>query len=291
MIRTLKFALRYDPANSRAVGYYATQQNAAYNHAVDVLNREPDLPKRSGNKHPDALNKRITAWRQAHRQQADAPYYVHQEGSEQAWEANQRMRQSHAERLERIAQAEAKGEVPKHRDVRPHRRTLALRTRKVSRLSLTITDKRLFQISDDGQTVASRQCKFTLRLRGKATVKELDVRSIRLVPIKEYRHRVPLERRHYCLHVQVWEPDPTPLEQVAIQRPEDILGADRGSKNHAVFSNGSRAHNIRSGKQRKKHKKHQRHLAGTPKNSKRRQHAVAQHHERSRRRRPVPRGP
>ena len=68
MIRTLKFVLRYDPANSRAIGYYATQQNAAYNHAVDVLNREPELPKRSGRNHPDALNKRITAWRQANRQ-------------------------------------------------------------------------------------------------------------------------------------------------------------------------------------------------------------------------------
>ena len=61
MIRTLKFALRYDPANSRAIGYYATQQNVAYNHAIDVLNREPSLPKRSGKSHPDAINKRIIA--------------------------------------------------------------------------------------------------------------------------------------------------------------------------------------------------------------------------------------
>ena len=48
MIRTLTFALCYDRTNSRAIGYYATQQNAAYNHGVDVLNREPELPKRSG---------------------------------------------------------------------------------------------------------------------------------------------------------------------------------------------------------------------------------------------------
>ncbi len=67
MIRTLKFTLRRDPANSQAIGYYATQQNAAYNAAVDVLNREPNLPKRSGSKHPDAMNKRITSWRQANR--------------------------------------------------------------------------------------------------------------------------------------------------------------------------------------------------------------------------------
>ena len=94
MIRTLKFALHYQPANSQAIGYYATQQNAAYNAAVDVLNREPELPKRSGRHHHDALNKRITAWRQRNRQRADAPYYIHQQGAEEAWEANQRMRQA-----------------------------------------------------------------------------------------------------------------------------------------------------------------------------------------------------
>ena len=112
MIRTLKFALRQDPANSRDIGYHATQQNAAYNHAVDVLNREPDLPKRSGRDHPDAMNKRVIAWRQADRRKADAPYHIHQEVSEQAWEANQRMQQSRAERLERIAAAEANDEDP-----------------------------------------------------------------------------------------------------------------------------------------------------------------------------------
>ena len=157
MIRTLTFALCYDRTNSRAIGYYATQQNAAYNHGVDVLNREPELPQRSGRNHPDAINKRITAWRQDNQKGADDPYHIHREGGEQAWEVNQRLQQSRAERLERIAQADDKGEEPKHRDVRPHRRTLAHRSRKDCRLSLTITDKRLFQVSDDGQTLTSRQ--------------------------------------------------------------------------------------------------------------------------------------
>ena len=53
MIRTLKFTLRRDPANSQAIGYYATQQNAAYNAAADVLNREHNRPKRSDKGHPD----------------------------------------------------------------------------------------------------------------------------------------------------------------------------------------------------------------------------------------------
>ena len=276
-IRTLKFALRYDPDNSRAIGYHATQMNAAYNHAVDVLNREPELPKRSGKNHPDALNKRITAWRQANRQHADAPYYIHQQGAEQAWEANQRLRAAREERLERIAKAEAKGEPPKHRDVHPHRRTLAHRSRKNSKLSLTITDKRIFQIPDNGQTIASRQCGFTLRLRGNENLTFLDIRSIQLVPVKDYNPRTPLERRHYCLHVQIAVPEPTPLEEIDIQSPEDILGSDRGRKNHTVFSSGKRAHHPGAKQQGKRRGNHQRHIAGKPKNSKRRRHAVKQH--------------
>ena len=171
MIRTLKFALHYQPANSQTIGYYATQQNAAYNAAVDVLNQEPDLPKRSGRHHPDALNKRITAWRQRNRQRADAPYYIHQQGAEEAWEANQRMRQARDDRQQRIAQAIANGEEPKPRDIRPHRRTLAHRTRKKGPLSLTITDRRLFHVSNEGQTLSSRQCGFTVTLRAHQNLK------------------------------------------------------------------------------------------------------------------------
>lgn len=273
MIRTLKFALHRDPANSRAIAYMATQQNLAYNHAVDVLNREPDLPKRSGRNHPDAMNKRITAWRQANRQRTDAPYHIHQQGSEEGWEANQRMQEERQERLDRIAQAIADGEEPKHRDVRPHRRTLAHRTRKRSRLSLAITDRRLFQVSDNGQTLSSQQCGFTLRLRAGQTLQWLDVRSIRLVPVQNYSPRTPLHRRHYCLHAQVLVPEPTPLEKLDIQEPEDILGVDRGAKNHLAVSSGHRAHHQGGTGCRKR--KHQRHIAGKPRNSKRRRHAVA----------------
>ena len=264
MIRTLKFALRHNPANSRAIGYHATQQNAAYNHAVDVLNREPDLPKRSGRNHPDAMNKRITTWRQADRQTADAPYHIHQEGSEQAWEANQRLQQSRAERLERVGQAIAKGEEPKHRDIRPHRRTLAHRSRKHGRLSLTITDRRLFEVGEDGQMLSSQQCGFTLRLRAHQTLKWLDIRSIRLVSVQHYGPRTPLHRRRYCLHVQVAVPEPMPLEDLDIQEPEDILGADRGAKNHLAVSSGHRAHHRGGTRRRNGKRKHQRHIAGKP---------------------------
>ena len=281
MIRTLKFALHYQPANSQAIGYYATQQNAAYNAAVDVLNQEPDLPKRSGRHHPDALNKRITAWRQRNRQRADAPYYIHQQGAEEAWEANQRMRQARDDRQQRIAQAIANGEEPKQRDIRPHRRTLAHRARKKGPLSLTITDRRLFQVSNEGQTLSSRQCGFTVTLRAHQNLKFLDIRSIRLVPVKNYGTRTPLGRRHYCLHVQVAVPEPVPIESVDIENPEDILGADRGTKNHLAVSSGHRAHNPRSGKQRTRRRKHQHDIAGKPRGSKRRHHAVAKAREQS----------
>ena len=282
MIRTLKFALHYQPANSQAIGYYATQQNAAYNAAVDVLNQEPDLPKRSGRHHPDALNKRITAWRQRNRQRADAPYYIHQQGAEEAWEANQRMQQARDDRQQRIAQAIANGEEPKQRDIRPHRRTLAHRARKKGPLSLTITDRRLFQVSNESQTLSSRQCGFTVTLRAHQNPKFLDIRSIRLVPVKNYGTRTPLGRRHYCLHVQVAVPEPIPIESVDIENPEDILGADRGTKNHLAVSSGHRAHNPRSGKQRTRRRKHQHDIAGKPRGSKRRHHAVAKAREQSR---------
>ncbi len=121
MILTLKFALHHNSANSQAIGYFATQQNAPYNGAFDVINREPNLPRRSNRNTSDAINMLTTARRQAIR---------HQEGGEQAWEAYQRPQQSRSERSELVVRAIANGEEPKQRDVRPHRRTLAYRTRK-----------------------------------------------------------------------------------------------------------------------------------------------------------------
>ena len=99
MIRTLKFALRNDLAESKAISYHATQQNAAYNLAVYVVNREPELPKRSSRSHPYAMNEQVARWRKSNRHQAQAPYYIHQEGAERAWEAKQWLQAVRAERL------------------------------------------------------------------------------------------------------------------------------------------------------------------------------------------------
>ena len=121
MILTLNFALHHNSANSQAIGCSATQQNAAYNAAFDINNRESNLPKSSNRNTSDAINKWTTAWRQASR---------HQEGGEQACEAYQRPQQSRSERSERVVRAIANGEEYKQGDVRPHSRTLAHRTRK-----------------------------------------------------------------------------------------------------------------------------------------------------------------
>ena len=283
MIRTLKYAVGHSPANAQAIGYQATQQNLAYNHAVDILNREPDLPKRSSLQQTNALGKRITAWRQENRSITQAPYHIHQLGAEQAWQANHLLQISRSQLLARIKQAAAAGKPLKKRDTLPRRRTLQLRKRKTARLSLAINDRRLFQISTDGRTVSSKQCGFTLELRGEQSLKGLEVRSIRMVPIRSYSARTPLSQRRYYLQLQVYEPDPPAIDTVKIKVPDEITGADLGRKNHIMFSTGDRAHHPGSKKRSQQRRQHQRHIAGKPRKSKRRQHAVQKHQQRTRR--------
>ena len=283
MIRTLKYAVRHSPENAQAIGYQATQQNLAYNQAVDILNREPQLPKRSSPNCPNALSKRITAWRQENRSITQAPYHIHQLGAEQAWQANHLLQISRSELLARIQQAQAAGKPLKKRDTRQRRRTLQLRKRKTSRLRLAINDRRLFQVSTDGRTVSSKQCGFILNLRGRQNLSGLDIRSIRLVPIRSYSARTPLSQRRYYLQVQVYETDPPAIETVKITNAEEITGTDLGRKNHIMFSNGDRAHHPGSKKRSSQRRKHQRQIAGKPRRSKHRQHAVTQHRKRTQR--------
>ena len=283
MIRTLKYAVGHSPANAQAIGYQATQQNLAYNQAVDILNREPNLPKRSSPQYPNALGKRITTWRQENRSITQAPYHIHQIGAEQAWQANHLLQRSRAELLSGIQQAKAAGKPLKHRDTRQRRRTLQLRKRKTARLSLAINKKELFQISADGRTISSKQCGFTLHLRGQQTLSGLEIRSIRLVPIRAYSARTPLSQRRYYLQVQIYEPDPPKVETVKVRNAEEITGADLGRKNHIMFSTGDRANHPGSKKRSQQRRQHQRQIAGKPRQSKRRQHAVTQHRKRNQR--------
>ena len=248
MIRTLKFALRHDPGTSQAIAYHATQQNLAYNHAVDVLNREPrpvqaqrQEPSRRPQQAHHRSGGRLTGKKPTH------PTTSTRKAASRLGKPISDCRKLVRHDSNASPMPWPVAIAPKHRDIQHHRRTLAHRTRKQSRLSLTITDRRLLAVSDDGQTLASRQCGFTVRLRGHQNLKWLDIRSIRLVPVKDYGARVPLHRRHYCLHAQVSVPKPTPIAELDIQSPEDIIGADRGAKNHLAVSSGHRAHHQGSG--------------------------------------------
>ena len=127
---TIFLPLVNNSATSRVIGQLASQQRLAYNHAVNILNQEPNIPKRAATGSSYGLNKRITAWRNENRDKAIAPYHIHQQGSEAAFVANERMVDHRRQRLARIASAIEAEAQPHPRDTRPHRRTLKHRSRK-----------------------------------------------------------------------------------------------------------------------------------------------------------------
>ena len=79
-----------------------------------------------------------TAWRNQDPKARHAPYHIHQQGSEAAHLANQGLIESRIKRLARIEAAHARGNQPHPSDARPHRRTLARRSRKHGTQTLTI---------------------------------------------------------------------------------------------------------------------------------------------------------
>ena len=42
-IETMIYRLHHEPVVSARIGYLASQQRLAYNHAVDILNRTPNI--------------------------------------------------------------------------------------------------------------------------------------------------------------------------------------------------------------------------------------------------------
>ena len=157
------------------------------------------------------------------------PYSIHQDGWEQAWEANERMRDQAALRRRRIERAQAQGQPPKKRDVRQHRRTLAHRRRK-GNPSLTITEGRRLSAKGHTITFAHRHFGFTIRTKYQG-VDRLDIRSMQLVPRQDYAASVPLSERQYVAHVQISVAGSTDQQE--------ILGFDRGRKKPAAASNGA----------------------------------------------------
>ena len=136
--RTVILPLVNNSATSAIIGRLASQQRLAYNQAANIINREPNIPKRARKGSTFGLNKRITKWRKENPDRATAPYHIHQQGSETAFQANELMRFHQMEREERIAKVIENDEQPHPRDTKPHRRTLAHRSRKHGTSTLTI---------------------------------------------------------------------------------------------------------------------------------------------------------
>ena len=164
MLFTIITPVLPDRNSSRAVGELLCQQTAAYNQAVTLLNRGIIIRKRSTRKEPRGFNKILTDWRHQQPDLRKVPYSIHQDGWEQAWEANERMRDGARLRHKRIERTVARGKAPKKRDTRQHRRTLAHRSRK-DNPSLAITEGRC--LSAKGHTIKFEHRYFGFTIRTK----------------------------------------------------------------------------------------------------------------------------
>ena len=233
-IRSPTLRLVNSPDTSAQLGWLASQIRLAYNQAIDTLNRRPNIPKRAIKGSNFGLNKTITTWRQENPHTATAPYHIHQQGSEAAWDANQRLQAGRESQLDRVKEAQAKGEEPHPRDVKPHRRTLKHRSRKHGTQTVTIRSARFIKVLD----------RHTFTVEGLKTVFRTkdplpnNIRSLQFVEMPEYRHstNAPLHSRRYTLKVNVAHQDPEPpdLTNVPLSKYE---GADDGIKNNITFSN------------------------------------------------------
>ena len=236
MLSTIVARVLPDTCSSRAIGELLSQQTAAYNEAVTHLNRGLFIPKRSGRENPRGFNKLLTEWRHDEPHHGLVPYSIHQAGWEQAWEANERMREEATRRLRRIAKCELEGKPIKKRDARQHRRTLAHRSRK-GNPSLTITEGRRLKAKGHTITLVHQHYGFTIRTTAQR-LDLLDIRSMQLLPRYDYSPRIPLEKREYLMKLQVSVPGGLPAELPEVTRHEQILGFDRGRKKPAAASNG-----------------------------------------------------
>ena len=193
MLSTIVARVLPEPSSGRAIRELVSQQTAAYNEAVTRLNRGIFIPKRSSRTNPRGFNKLLTEWRHEEPYRRRIPYSIHQAGWEQAWEANERMREESARRLSRIAGFHEEGEPVKKRDAKQHRRTLAHRERK-NNPALTITEGRMRKAKSHTITLDHRRYGFTIKTTAQ-DLDLLDIRSIQFAPRYHYAARVPFEER------------------------------------------------------------------------------------------------
>ena len=235
---TVFVRLRNSPETARVIGNLAAKERFAYNQTVNILNREPDIPMRASKGGSYGLNKRITIWRNEKLTETcrkAAPYHIHQQGSEAAWLANERMRENRAEREEQVARAVQKGVAPHPRDVRPHRRTLAHRSRKHGTQTLTIRGKNFIKRTGNRSfTITGVDHVFHTRDKLPDEMLKLD-----FVEMDDRRVSVnaPLESRRYALHVTVAMEVPNP-PNLADAPLESYDGMDDGLARNWTFSNG-----------------------------------------------------
>ena len=233
--RSQTLRLVNNPGTSIQIGWLASQQRLAYNHGVSTLNRTPAMPKRAKKGSHHGLNKAMTAWRRANPDTATAPYHIHQQGSEAAWDANQLLQHGRNQRLERIDRAVAKGEEPHPRDSRPHRRTLRHRSRKHGTQTLTVRSSRFItKLDNHSFTITGVDAVF----RSKDPLPG-NIRALHFTEIAKYRRaaNAPLHCRRYRLTVVAAHDDPEPVDlaEVGLSAYE---GIDDGVRNNLTFSDG-----------------------------------------------------
>ena len=300
-IRTTILPLRNTPALSRLIGYLASQQRMAYNWAVDVLNHEPQLPAWTTKKTPDSLSSRCSTARSANPEQWNAPSYIHRAGYVQAHAANERFARDRADRLARIAAADAAGEQPRRSDIRPHRRTMKYRCRKKMRSLMVDTSQKLHRLCVCGRKLTGKDKKgcsacgsqqmdrrrfamegaLSFVINTKADLPD-DVRSVRFVEVGEHRPNAPFEQRRYCLHVSAGCTDPE-LPDLANAQLSDIIGMDDGIMNRWTTSDGQH-YQFEEPYPNRNLQKIRAKLARQPKQSRRRRKIERRELERNRRR-------
>lgn len=255
-VETRMYRLHHDPQTSEHVGYLASQQRLAYNIAVNILNRTPGIALRKSPRHPNGLLGQLTRWRHRDRR-AQAPYIVHQAGAQQAWMANDLMRQEREARLQRLENGSLRSS-----DHRQHRRTLARRSRKRGTSTLTSLTPPV-RLDDSTFTIMGAR---EIMLRTKKPVPEdLDIRSFQLVEVRNVCRGAngALRKRRYALHLQVAVEYPNPPAPEIISSAGEILGIDDGVKRQLTLSNRDVLHHddgdkinrqrrMRSGAQRKR---------------------------------------
>ena len=238
-VETRIYRLHHDSQMSERIGYLASQQRLAYNVAAGILNRTPDIALRRSPRHPDGLLGQLTRWRHQD-SRAQAPYIVHQAGAQQAWLANDLMRQERNSRLQRLENG-----LTRSSDHRQHRRTLARRSRKRGTSTLTSLTPPV-RLDDSTFTIMGAR---DVVLRTKKPVPEdLDIRSFQLVEVRNACRGAngALQKRRYALHLQIAVEYPDPPAPETIDTTDDILGIDDGVKRHLSFSTGQVFHHDES---------------------------------------------